>query len=323
MQNKRLFVILLAVGLIAAWLQPFAAQASVTLSDFRAQSGSSRITIYWETATELDNLGFHLWRGQTVNLDNASRLTTNLIPSQVGGQPTGASYEYEDNTAQPDILYSYWLEAVDVNGSSEFYGPEQAIISGSNPLGTATPGGNNPTPLPTSTISPPNTAPPINTAAPSPTPRPQIIPTATPQPLNTPLPTATLAVPDPTKISATEVAPIGAPPTTGEPPISQADPIAGQPTPTAVTGVRGAGAESEAGVGDEGAPTHGGDESQVQVVGGNTPVETPSPVADLPPVSTEYSLSPVALGALAAGILFSIGGIITVMALVRRRQNDK
>lgn len=342
MHNKRLFVLLLAAILTAAILRPdFTAQASVTLSDFRAVGSASHITLLWETATELDNFGFHLWRAQVNNLDDASRITANLIPSQVGGQPIGASYEYEDNTAQLDVLYYYWLEAVDVNGLSVFYGPEQGMISDSDPLGTATPGsGGNPTPPPTSTLPPTHTPPPANTAAPSPTPRPQTSPTPTRQPTQPPPPTANVAAPEPTDAAkATD-----APPAAGIPPTTPPEPTNAPPQPTVAGSGDAAGDQTAAGsesgdntpaaiagslaAGNQTAAVTVGDNNQLGVVGANAPLETPaSATSDAAPATAGNnpgrSLPPAALLGLAAGILLSLGGLLAAAALLKRRQTSK
>lgn len=335
MHNKRLFLIFLIVALAAAALLPFGcaastAQASVTLSDFRAQGGSSHITLFWETATELDNFGFHLWRGQTNDLDNAGRITANLIPSQVGGQPIGASYEYQDNTTQPETLYFYWLEAIDVNGLSAFYGPEQGMMTNSQPLGTATPG-SGPTPLPTSTVQAANTPPSTNTpppaASPSPTPRPQASPTPTRQPTNTPPPTANVAAPEPTKDNAATVPaatlPADAPPAAGIPPTAQTDPptappqVGLPPQPTTAVAAGSGDAENDPAAG---VPTL---DSQLGVVGANAPLATPPAAAGDTPAAAANRLPPIALWGLAAGILLSLGGILAAAALFKRRQTDQ
>lgn len=126
--KKRLFIGLAFLGLILAIFQTVTLFANAEISDFDVRAQSDHILVYWETASELDSLGFHIWRGETNLLNNANRITANIIPSQVGGQPIGAEYEYEDTTAERGITYYYLLEAVDVNLSSDFYGPEKARL---------------------------------------------------------------------------------------------------------------------------------------------------------------------------------------------------
>lgn len=126
--KKRLFIGLVCLGFVLAIFQTVTLFANAEISDFDVRAQSDHILVYWETASELDSLGFHIWRGETNVLNNASRITASIIPSQVGGQPIGAEYEYEDTTAERGIIYYYWLEAVDVNLSSDFYGPEKARL---------------------------------------------------------------------------------------------------------------------------------------------------------------------------------------------------
>ncbi len=64
---------------------------AVELASFGATAQSSAILLEWETATELDNLGFNVYRsgaalGERVQLNGA------LIPAQNPGTPLGATY---------------------------------------------------------------------------------------------------------------------------------------------------------------------------------------------------------------------------------------
>ena len=90
----------------------------------------------WQTASELDNAGFNLWRTE---LPAGPRILVNesLIPAQ-GGPLQGAAYAYDDVDAVPGPIYRYELEAVDVYGQSTFYGPVRA---GLPLLGLGQPGG--------------------------------------------------------------------------------------------------------------------------------------------------------------------------------------
>ncbi|MFN2165772.1 MAG: hypothetical protein ACK2U9_05885, partial [Anaerolineae bacterium] len=82
------------------------------------------ICLDWETASELDNLGFNLYRqaagGELV------RLNIDLIPGQNPGSPMGAVYTWRDETAAPGVTYFYWLEAVDVYDMATRHGPVSA-----------------------------------------------------------------------------------------------------------------------------------------------------------------------------------------------------
>ena len=72
--------------------------------------------VTWETATELDNRGFNLWRG-TSPAGPDIKLNETLIPSQSQGLPgSGFQYTWEDSRdLVPGTTYYYWLEDLDVN----------------------------------------------------------------------------------------------------------------------------------------------------------------------------------------------------------------
>ena len=87
------------------------------------------ILLEWETASEIDNAGFHLWRSDTAN-GIYSQITDTLIPAESG--PTwGAEYAYEDFDVEPGPTYSYELEDIDYSGVSTFHGPVSATVGDS------------------------------------------------------------------------------------------------------------------------------------------------------------------------------------------------
>lgn len=88
----------------------------------------TEVTLGWETASETDNLGFNLYRATSVN---GERITINggLIPTNLPpGSPFGAEYEYTDTPMGRARTYYYWLEAVDIYGNTELYGPVEASL---------------------------------------------------------------------------------------------------------------------------------------------------------------------------------------------------
>jgi hypothetical protein len=94
------------------------------LLSFTASGNPRSITLNWETGSELDNTGFTLYRA-TAEDGERTQLNAELIPTQ---GPGGARYEYidEDRALKRNETYFYWLEAVDVNGMAELYGPVSA-----------------------------------------------------------------------------------------------------------------------------------------------------------------------------------------------------
>ena len=96
---------------------------AVELVRFETQSDGEAIRVQWETAAEIDNLGFHLYRAEAPD-GTWTRLNDRLIPSQVPpGSPVGASYELVDEDVELGITYYYRLEDVDLRGNTTSHGP--------------------------------------------------------------------------------------------------------------------------------------------------------------------------------------------------------
>jgi len=102
---------------------------AVELASFTAtpQAWTKSILLEWETISEVDNLGFNLYRAESPD-GRQIRLNANLIPSQGPGSPIGFKYSFADRTARPGRTYYYWLEAVDIYGMTASYGPVAAAI---------------------------------------------------------------------------------------------------------------------------------------------------------------------------------------------------
>jgi hypothetical protein len=100
---------------------------AVTLARFEATPVGGDMVVEWETATEMDTLGFNLYRGESAGGPYA-KLNGALIPSQTPGVPTGASYAWVDEDVEAGIAYYYLLEDVDVQGQAVRHGPVQATV---------------------------------------------------------------------------------------------------------------------------------------------------------------------------------------------------
>jgi hypothetical protein len=95
---------------------------AVDLASFEAAGAAGNIVLNWETASEIDNLGFNLYRADSAD-GPRTQLNAGLIPSQNPGSPVGASYQFVDNTASSGATYYYWLETMDVYGQTNLHGP--------------------------------------------------------------------------------------------------------------------------------------------------------------------------------------------------------
>ena len=101
---------------------------AVTLATFTAEAQIDHVLVAWETASELDNRGFNLYRGTSP--DGWDRqLNEYLIPSQSPGSPGGFLYTWQDGAdLQPGQTYWYWLQDLDVNGATTLHGPVSATV---------------------------------------------------------------------------------------------------------------------------------------------------------------------------------------------------
>ncbi len=95
---------------------------AVTLAAFDVTPQEDAILVTWETASELDNVGFNLYRSEKAE-GPYTRLNATLIPPQYPGSVLGGLYEWLDTGVQPGVTYFYKLEDLDVKGVSTFHGP--------------------------------------------------------------------------------------------------------------------------------------------------------------------------------------------------------
>ena len=98
---------------------------AVTLQSFTASGADSAVDLRWSTASELSNLGFHLYRSLSTE-GPYERITSSLIPG-LGSSPTGATYSYRDGGLLNGQSYYYQLEDVETTGQTERHGPVWAI----------------------------------------------------------------------------------------------------------------------------------------------------------------------------------------------------
>lgn len=96
----------------------------VELLSFSARGFVTDVLLTWETASEVDSAGFHLWRGGEEQGDYV-RITDGLIRAR-GSPDEGAAYDFRDAGLEPGRTWYYKLEDVDLAGRSAFHGPVPA-----------------------------------------------------------------------------------------------------------------------------------------------------------------------------------------------------
>lgn len=86
-----------------------------------AEAKNAVILIEWSTASELDTVGFNLYRSDSPD-GPFEMINASLVPSSEDPM-TGGEYQYEDRSVVPGKTYYYRLEDVEMNGGASQHGP--------------------------------------------------------------------------------------------------------------------------------------------------------------------------------------------------------
>ena len=100
------------------------ATTAIELVFFAATAGDGAVELRWETGSEVDNVGFYLYRA-TSESGPYQPVNPNVIPG-LGSSPLGASYRYVDSGLVNGQSYFYELEDLESNGVRERHGPVSA-----------------------------------------------------------------------------------------------------------------------------------------------------------------------------------------------------
>jgi hypothetical protein len=92
--------------------------AAVTMAGMSARSAKGGVLVRWRTGTEVDLLGFHVYRSRG---HSWRRITHSLIAAK--GSVSGASYRFLDRKARRGVPYRYRIKAFNSDGTSEWFGP--------------------------------------------------------------------------------------------------------------------------------------------------------------------------------------------------------
>jgi hypothetical protein len=102
-------------------IEQSAAATVVSLLSFTAQGDGNAVKVEWETASEFDNVGFHLYRAPAPG-GPYTQLTDKLIFARPR-QGKGSIYSFLDTQVRVGQLYYYKLEDIDVFGKHTMHGP--------------------------------------------------------------------------------------------------------------------------------------------------------------------------------------------------------
>ncbi len=99
----------------------------VELSSFNAAvTHSNFVQLNWTTESESDLMGYNVLRCENENLNEAFTINTDYIAAN--NSTTQCDYVFTDTDVEMNRSYNYWLESVEMNGSSEFFGPVNVIV---------------------------------------------------------------------------------------------------------------------------------------------------------------------------------------------------
>jgi hypothetical protein len=116
---------------------------TVDLAAFGAAPQCNGVVLTWETASELDNLGFNIYRAES-RAGQLVKINQGLVASQDPGSTVGAAYAFLDESAAPGTTYYYWLEDIDASGTATKHGP----VAAKRAAAKALPGRPRPAPMP-------------------------------------------------------------------------------------------------------------------------------------------------------------------------------
>lgn len=127
--------------LVKASLATFAHMANgpvsalaVNLASLDAVQTTGGVEVAWETTSEIDNAGFHLYRGLTPEQPE-QRLA--FVPSQAPGSSQGAAYTWFDADVAEGQTVWYWLSDESISGVSTWHGPVSVHVQAPTAVTTA------------------------------------------------------------------------------------------------------------------------------------------------------------------------------------------
>jgi len=97
---------------------------AVTVSSFTAHRSHRGVLLRWSTGTEVNELGFNIYRQQG---NRRFRVNRRLLPAF--GAVAGASYSFLDRHALRHRAVRYWLQDVSVSGARAWHGPVRVPAS--------------------------------------------------------------------------------------------------------------------------------------------------------------------------------------------------
>jgi len=100
----------------------------VELTSFSAKADNSNVILNWNTATELNNIGFQIQRSNEMNTSSENWQTLGFTKGN-GTTSVGSAYSFTDNIPLQGKQY-YRIKQMDANGTFTIYGPVEVNYIG-------------------------------------------------------------------------------------------------------------------------------------------------------------------------------------------------
>ena len=97
---------------------------SVELNSFTSTAGDGKVTLKWTTESEIENLGFNIYRSTKSNVKFL--IINDELIQGAGSSSSRHEYEYVDKGLTNEIKYWYKLEDVDYSGNTKLHEPVSA-----------------------------------------------------------------------------------------------------------------------------------------------------------------------------------------------------
>ncbi|MEW6356547.1 MAG: C25 family cysteine peptidase [Planctomycetota bacterium] len=102
----------------------------VTLAGIKAVEEGNRTVVEWETASEINTVGFHLLRLEKKDdKERYVKVSDRLVPA-LRHAPQGGTYRLVDPDAKAGETHSYKLEEIEEGGKKRTYGPFTVTVRG-------------------------------------------------------------------------------------------------------------------------------------------------------------------------------------------------
>lgn len=86
-----------------------------------ASPGPLKLTLKWTTASEVDNAGFYVFRGD--HKEGPFQLLNEVMIPGAGNSETPSKYVFDDKHVEQGRTYYYYLESISLQGVKEKFSP--------------------------------------------------------------------------------------------------------------------------------------------------------------------------------------------------------